>query len=211
VTPARTTAPAPATTSARSDFGPLADACPDIRLSASAAGASAPHGIGAWNTGRPEHESARLVGTLVHRLFEQVDNAVEAGHEPLAERCRSLVQARERAGVPDPDRVIDEAVARFRAIASRPVVARLLGSGDRLHEVPFAMRRGGELVHGTIDTIVRHDDVVTVVEIKTGRPAVEHTTQLALYVEAAAVLFPPPARVEGVLVYPGDELWLSSP
>jgi ATP-dependent helicase/nuclease subunit A len=87
----------------------------------------------------------------------------------------------------------------------------LLGSGERLHEVPFALRRDGEIVLGTIDTLVRHGDAVTVVELKTGRRAPEHAAQLALYVEAARALFPPPARVDGVLVYADDELWSSSP
>jgi ATP-dependent exoDNAse (exonuclease V) beta subunit len=77
--------------------------------------------------------------------------------------------------------------------------------------VPFALRRNGEIVLGTIDTLVRHGDAVTVVELKTGRRAPEHAAQLALYVEAARALFPPPARVDGVLVYADDELWSSSP
>jgi ATP-dependent exoDNAse (exonuclease V) beta subunit len=89
-------------------------------------------------------------------------------------------------------------------------VARLLFAGERLHEMPFALRRQGEIVRGTIDTLVRRDEGVTVVEIKTGRRAPEHERQLALYVEAAAALFPAPTRVDGVLVYPDDELWMSS-
>jgi ATP-dependent exoDNAse (exonuclease V) beta subunit len=88
---------------------------------------------------------------------------------------------------------------------------RLLGSGERLHEVPFAWRRDGDIVQGTIDTLVRRGDDVTVVELKTGRRTPEHAAQLALYVEAARALFPAPARVDGVLVYADDETWSSSP
>ena len=118
---------------------------------------------------------------------------------------------RERAGVADIDAVVRDAITRFDAICRRPVVTAVLMSGERMHEVPFALRRQGELVHGTIDTLVRGDGVVTVVEVKTGRRAPAHAHQLALYVEAARVLFPPPDRVEGVLVYPDEEVWLTLP
>jgi RecB family endonuclease NucS len=77
--------------------------------------------------------------------------------------------------------------------------------------VPFAFRRQGQLVHGTIDTLVRDEGVVTVIEVKTGPRAPAHEHQLALYVEAARALFPPPDQVDGVLVYPDDELWLTRP
>ena len=201
-------APAVDAATAAGDFGSIADADVDVRVSASAAGA--PASQPASGTERREHDSARLVGTLVHRLFEHVGDAGTGDPAWLAARLSALVNPRERAGIADLDVVFREAASRFEAIACRPVVARLLSSGERLHEVPFALRRHGELVHGTIDTLVRRDGVVTVVEIKTGRRAPEHERQLALYLEAAAALFPLPTRVEGVLVYPDDELWLSS-
>jgi ATP-dependent exoDNAse (exonuclease V) beta subunit len=156
------------------------------------------------------HESARLVGTLVHRLFEQHGLPAAADLDQLADRLLSLVHPRERADVADIDGVIREAVARFDAISRRTVVTGLFLSGERLHEVPFAFRRQGELVHGTIDTLVRRKGVVTVVEVKTGRRAPAHEHQLALYIEAARILFPSPDQVDGVLVYPDDELWLTS-
>ena len=202
---------------ARSDFGPVCDADADVRLAASTLDRGiAPGGATGAPVQRPgsrngDDESARLVGTLVHRLFEHIESVTDADHAILSDRLLSLVQPRERAAVSDLDTVLAEASSRFRAIASRPVVARLLQSGERLHEVPFALRRPGEIVHGTIDTLVRTGDGVTVVEIKTGREALEHEGQLALYLEAAAALFPPPARVQGVLVYPHTELWLSTP
>ena len=156
---------------ARTDFGPMADGGADLRLPATAAGGPAPHELREWG-GDGLGDSARLVGTLVHRLFEAVDPAEETDPSLLAERLLALVRPREHADATDLAGVIREAVARFSALASRPAVARLLASGERLHEVPFVLRRDGELVHGTIDTLVRLDDRVTVVEIKTGRRAI---------------------------------------
>jgi ATP-dependent helicase/nuclease subunit A len=209
VTPVRPVASAPDFTVRRSDFGSIADVPCEDRLSASAVGGQPPDGAtGGWG---PPHDSARLVGTLVHRLFEHARDPAPADREGLGDRLRSLVHPRERAGVADIDAVIRDAVTRFEAIARRPVVTGLFLSGERLYEVPFALRRQGELVHGTIDTLVRGDGVVTVVEVKTGRRAPAHAHQLALYVEAARVLFPPPDRVDGVLVYPDEEVWLTSP
>ena len=210
VTPVRPVAPAPDVTAGRSDFGVLADVPADVRLSASAADGPSTDPPG-WCAGGSAHEAARLVGTLVHRLFEHPAGPVTADHDLLAHRLRSLLHPRERAGVADMDAVVGEAIARFDAVCRRPVVTAVLMSGERMHEVPFALRRRGELVHGTIDTLVRRDGVLTVVEVKTGRRAPAHERQLALYVEAARALFPPPDRVEGVLVYPDDEVWLTLP
>jgi ATP-dependent helicase/nuclease subunit A len=209
VTPVRPVAPAPDFTRTRSDFDAIADMPPVGRLSASVAGGPVPEAP-AWRTDGSTPESARLVGTLVHRLFEHVGIQAIEDHVLLADRLLSLVHPRERAGVADLGDVIREARARFEAISQRPVLAELLESGERLHEVPFALRREGELVHGTIDTLVRAGGVVTVIEVKTGRRAPAHEHQLALYVEAARALFPPPDRVRGVLVYPDDEMWLTS-
>jgi ATP-dependent helicase/nuclease subunit A len=209
VTPVRPVAPAPDFTRTRSDFDPIADVPPVGRLSASAAGGPVPEAP-AWRTDSSTPESARLVGTLVHRLFEHVGIQAIEDQDLLADRLLSLVHPRERAGVADLGGVILEATARLDAISQRPVLVELLESGERLHEVPFALRREGELVHGTIDTLVRTDGVVTVIEVKTGRRAPAHEHQLALYIEAARALFPPPDRVRGVLVYPDDEMWLTS-
>ncbi|HZA35975.1 MAG TPA: UvrD-helicase domain-containing protein [Vicinamibacterales bacterium] len=209
ITPVRSVASSPDFTVGGSDFGVIGDLPADVRLSASTAGGRPPcdpTGVTVGST----HESARLVGTLVHRLFEQHGLPAAADRDQLADLLLSLVHPRERADVADMDGVIREAAARIDAISRRPVVTGLFLSGERLHEVPFAFRRHGELVHGTIDTLVRGKGVVTVVEVKTGRRAPAHEHQLALYIEAARALFPPPDQVDGVLVYPDDELWLTS-
>jgi ATP-dependent helicase/nuclease subunit A len=193
------------------DFEPIRDDEPELRRSASEAAAAASGLTEARRDVFPSDPSSRLVGTLVHRLFEQLDVTAVADDTSLAAQLRAFAGGGAWSDAVDLDAAVREAVARFVTIRSRPALARLLGSGARLHEVPFALRRDGEIVQGTIDTLVRHGSDVTVIELKTGRRAPEHEAQLALYLEAARALFPPPARVDGVLVYADDEVWSSSP
>ena len=146
----------------------------------------------------------RLLGTLVHRLMHR---AFDAGDEPagdeLANRARAMLDAEEAATFDDVDAAVQTAITTFRALRSRKDVTALLASGERVHEVPFSLRRPGSdraLVRGTIDCLVMRDDDVVVVEFKTGRKRAEHQAQLDVYVEAARVLFPQ-SRVSGVLIY----------
>ena len=94
---------------------------------------------------------------------------------------------------------------RLDGDASRPEVARLLSSGERIHELPFsyvAPGQPGRVLRGTIDCLVRQPDgSIVVIEFKTGAPSPAHTAQLDLYVGAARDIFPG-APVSGVVVYP---------
>ena len=57
------------------------------------------------------------------------------------------------------------------------------------------------ILRGTFDCLVqRRDGGMTVLELKTGKPAPEHEQQLSMYLTAARALFPGTA-VEGKLVY----------
>ena len=47
------------------------------------------------------------------------------------------------------------------------------------------------------------------VEFKTGRPTSDHLAQLGVYLEAARALFPGRA-VTGVVVYPGEDVWVEA-
>jgi ATP-dependent exoDNAse (exonuclease V) beta subunit len=194
-----------------SDLVPVRDAEPEVRRAASDAASAASALMYSGRAISPSDASSRLVGTLVHRLFEQLDSTAAADERSLAARLRAFASRVAWWDGVDSDAAIREAVDRFAVIRTRPALMRLLMSGECLHEVPFALRREGEIVLGTIDTLVRHGDTVTVVELKTGRRAPDHAAQLALYVEAARALFAPPTRVDGVLVYPDDELWSSLP
>ena len=81
----------------------------------------------------------------------------------------------------------------------------MLKSGEPLFEVPFSVRAAGAqtILRGTFDCLVRRSDgVVTVLELKTGKPLPEHREQLDIYLAAARALFPGTA-VEGNLIYAG--------
>ncbi len=150
--------------------------------------------------GSPRVEGAdRLLGTLVHRLLQRAP----APDADVARMARALLLEDELAGIDDVEGAIAAAVETWRAIAERDDVRALVASGERLHEVPFSLRRGGQLLRGTIDCLVMAPDGgVTVLEFKTGRKRPEHQAQLDVYVEAARALFPG-AIIDGRLIYPG--------
>jgi ATP-dependent helicase/nuclease subunit A len=153
----------------------------------------------ALRSGEARVEGAdRLLGTLVHRMLQRAP----APEVDLPRMARALLLDDEIAGIDDIEAALDAAAATYRAIAERDDVRALLQAGERLHEVPFSFRRGGELLRGTIDCLViAPGGPVTVVEFKTGRKRPEHQAQLDVYVDAARALFPG-AAVEGRLVYP---------
>jgi ATP-dependent exoDNAse (exonuclease V) beta subunit len=149
----------------------------------------------------------RLLGTIVHRLMERATDAGDAPAREIAARARALVAEGEAGVFDDVDAAMTAAASTFRALAARDDVKALLASGERLHEVPFSLRRQatsrtGEvlLIRGTIDCLVLRDGEVVVVEFKTGRKRAAHQAQLDVYVEAARALFPD-SRVSGVLIY----------
>jgi ATP-dependent helicase/nuclease subunit A len=151
--------------------------------------------------------TGRLVGTVVHRLFEQLDHAAADDENRLLARAEGLVPA---ADLSPEDRVAvaHEAAVCFRAVLGRDGVARtLVPGGSRVHEVPFSLRRGSTIVHGTIDSLVCLPDRVLVVEFKTGAPAASHHRQVEVYLQAARALFPD-RDVRGVLVYPDQDVWV---
>jgi ATP-dependent helicase/nuclease subunit A len=141
-----------------------------------------------------------LVGRLVHRLFQ---HAAE-DDEHVRDRARALVANDEWAAVEDPMRVVDAAVAAWRAIRCRPEVVSLVGSGRLHYEVPFSLHEpeSRTILRGTIDCLVQKPDGhVTVIEFKTGARRPLHDHQLSIYVRAASILFPG-SKVEGRLIYP---------
>jgi len=158
-------------------------------------------------------DTARLAGTLVHRLLEHLDAARKDDDERLRARLHSLTRSTERGNASAAEAAVEHAAGIFRGLLGRPSFHQLVAVGERLHEVPFSLRRhsdtGTTIVQGTIDSLVVGDDRVTVVEFKTGRPASDHLAQLGVYLEAARALYPGRA-VEGVVVYPGEDVWVTS-
>jgi len=147
------------------------------------------------DSGRRPVTPERLLGTLVHRLFQrQVDPAA------AIDACREhsdLVTDRERMEVGDIDVIVGRALGIYAAMRARPDVATVLASGTCHYEVPFSYLRGpssasgeAEVVRGVIDCLVIPDSgPPTVVEFKTGTPHPDHEAQTASYRAAVQAVF----------------------
>jgi ATP-dependent exoDNAse (exonuclease V) beta subunit len=139
--------------------------------------------------------SDRLLGTLVHRLFQRRVNpaSTEADVRALVPR---LIRAEEGelVGTDDVSAAAANAAALYLAFRRRPDVAGLLEAGRADYEVPFSFRppgRPGELIRGVVDCVVEAaDGTITVVEFKTGGPRPEHEVQAGLYAEALRAAWP---------------------
>ena len=146
-----------------------------------------------------------LVGTLVHRLFQQQPAGGGPGADEEEAAARALMRPEERATVPDPEQVLRAALAAWRAMRSRDDVRAAL-AGSRMHEVPFSLVVEGEprtVLRGTIDGMVRRaDGSLAVVEFKTGQRRDAHQRQLDVYVAAVRAMYPG-TDVTGVLLYAG--------
>jgi ATP-dependent helicase/nuclease subunit A len=149
----------------------------------------------------PAMREAARRGTLLHALFERLPGVAPAERHYLALRWL------ERAGV-------EEEAAR-RGIADSacaligdPAFADLFGE-DSLAEAPIAATLpDGRVVAGTVDRLCIRDELIRVVDFKTGRaiPAGEaeiprpHRSQMEAYAAALAVIFPG-RRIEASLLY----------
>jgi ATP-dependent helicase/nuclease subunit A len=155
-----------------------------------------------------DRAAARIVGTLVHRLFQVCDRAQPGDEAAVARRALGLTSPEELADLDEPGVVAHEAAAAFLALRRRPDVASLLDAATCLYEVPFSLLvppdgidRGATVMRGTIDCVARlPGGRVVVVEVKTGQPRSWHQAQLERYLAAARAIFPA-ERVEGVVLY----------
>ena len=146
--------------------------------------------------------SDRLLGILVHRLFEHA----EPGTEPATalEWCRRLLREEERAAAGDVEALLERAVSLWLRARDRADVVSALAGTARVFELPFSTTTPGfaTIVRGTIDCLVEKDDgSVLVVEFKTGKPRSSHQQQLDLYVSAARLIHPAAVSVQGTLLY----------
>lgn len=137
------------------------------------------------------NSDGRLVGTLVHRLLQRrvPPTTDESTIRTLAHQLVRRDERADAAGIGD---LVDEAVALYTRLRDREDLLTALASGDVHFEVPFSHThhdRPGETVRGVIDClIVPAQGPPVVLEFKTGRPAPEHETQVALYRDAARQL-----------------------
>lgn len=141
-------------------------------------------------------------GRLIHALFERLPAVPENRRRETADRW--LVEQGGMAEAIERKRVIDDVMT----VIADPRLADLFGP-DALAEAPIAaVVNGGLVVSGTIDRLLVGDEVIKLVDFKTGRRAPAnlddippyHLRQMAAYVAALAVIFPS-RRIEAKLLY----------
>ena len=146
--------------------------------------------------------SDRLLGILVHRLFEHGDPHAELPN--VIEQCRRLLRAEERIVLDDEESLLSRAAAVWMSARTRDDVAAALAGTARIFELPFsaALDGSGPIVRGTVDCVVQKPDgSILVLEFKTGRVRPIHQRQLDLYVAAVRQLHPEAPSVVGALLY----------
>jgi ATP-dependent helicase/nuclease subunit A len=146
-----------------------------------------------------------LTGTLVHRLFERFGTSLSRdGHdETITDELGRLIRDEEIVEAGDVEPLFEQARRAYLALCRDQVLLHALESGEALFEVPFSVRAASSqlILRGTFDCLIqRRDGGMTIVELKTGKPAPEHDQQLEVYLTAARAMFPGTA-VEGKLVY----------
>lgn len=165
----------------------------------------APSSLGADTVADPppdaEMQAAAERGLLLHSLFERLPDVA-----PEKRRDAALYWLEKSAGVGDAAQrteLADDALA----IIGDPAFAPIFGP-DSLAEAPIVAVVDTVVVSGTVDRLLVGDDVVRVVDFKTGRRAPSgpdavpegHLKQMSAYAAALAVIFPE-RRIEACLLY----------
>jgi RecB family exonuclease len=148
------------------------------------------------------------VGTLVHRLFERFGTSLAGvtGDRSIVDEVARLIRDDEIIEAGEEGKLFERACGAYLALCAQPAVVEALASGDAVFEVPFSVRPASSqmILRGTFDCVIRRrDGGMTVLELKTGKAALEHEQQLAMYLTAARAMFPG-TPVEGKLVYAGQ-------
>ncbi|MCF2514114.1 double-strand break repair helicase AddA [Sphingomonas sp. G124] len=158
----------------------------------------------------PEMREAALRGTLLHALFERLPGV------PAGTRRTLAVRWLERAGVDHQTR--QEIASAACALIEDPAFADLF-STEALAEAPIAATLAdGRVIAGTVDRLCIDQDLVRVIDFKTGRgvPAdlagipAAHRAQMDAYAEALRVIFPG-RRIEASLLYTSGPRLISLP
>jgi ATP-dependent exoDNAse (exonuclease V) beta subunit len=187
---------------ATDNFAPLVDPFELPRLAVTRALAPA---VEKRRRNQSETSGRSLTGTLVHRLFERFGTSLsgDAHAQSIADELARLIRDEETIEVGDVEQVFGQARDAYLALCGQRALSEALESGDTIFEVPFSVRPAASqtILRGTFDCLIqRRDGGMTVLELKTGKPAPEHEQQLKMYLIAARAMFPG-TRVDGKLVY----------
>ena len=152
----------------------------------------------------PVMRAAAERGRLLHALFERLPGVAPADRAVAADRW-----LRDIGGVDDAA-ARAEMVAQVSRILDDPALAPLFGPAS-LAEAPIAATiPDGRVIAGTVDRLLVGDNVVRVLDFKTGRrvpdePPPYHLAQMAGYAAALEAIFPG-RRVEASLLYTAGPL-----
>jgi len=145
--------------------------------------------------------SETVLGTLVHRLLQRLGVQPALDLASIEESAHAALRSTDGVEVSDVSELAARAAALYLALSRHPDVSATYGAERVLHEVPFALLDGDQMVRGTIDCLAQTGpNQLTVLEFKTGRPRPWHQHQVDLY-RRAAEAFQPGAEVKGHLVY----------
>ncbi len=159
----------------------------------------APSSLGLDAVSTPPTASAQAAarGQLLHGLFERLPSVAPADRGAAGRRwLNGYDEAESEAMINTVLSVIED--ARFAD----------LFAPEALAEAPIAGVANGIVVSGTVDRLVVTDDVVTVIDFKTGRRVPQgpnaipghHLRQMAAYAGVLETIFPG-RRIEGALLY----------
>jgi DNA helicase-2/ATP-dependent DNA helicase PcrA len=138
--------------------------------------------ITAWDLVRPlpsRATAARRIGTEVHRIIEEKSRGIS----PFADES----EFDEPGEVTEPGR-ITQLLERWEGLGYGDRTLATLPSGEPMVELPFAMRRGDQIIRGRIDAVYESDDGgLEIVDFKTGKrleKGDDEADQLVVYSEA---------------------------
>ncbi|HET9369734.1 MAG TPA: UvrD-helicase domain-containing protein [Vicinamibacterales bacterium] len=148
--------------------------------------------------------SQRLVGTLVHRLFQR-DMGDAIATEAIAALAGELLRDEELVDVIDVDGLCRRAASTYERLRNRADLREVLSSGQCFYEVGFSWRPdpgSPRIVRGIVDCVVLHTaGGATIVEIKTGTPRPDHQSQAEAYAAAVGCVLKIP-NISVKIVYP---------
>ena len=159
----------------------------------------------------PDMRAAAERGILLHSLFERLPAV------PAADRRAAALAWLARGKVGDPA-VAQEIADAALTVIENPAFAGLFAP-EALAEAPIAATLpDGRVIAGTVDRLCVGDDIVRVVDFKTGRRVPEsvdalpagHIAQMRAYADALGVIFPG-RRIEASLLYTHGPLLITLP
>ncbi|SCW46724.1 DNA helicase/exodeoxyribonuclease V, subunit A [Sphingobium faniae] len=158
----------------------------------------------------PAMRAAAERGRWLHALFQRLPDIAPERRRQSAERWLEQQGVGEAAQRRE---IVDHALQ----VVEEPGFAALFGPGS-LAEAPIAAVVGEAVIAGTVDRLCIEDDLIQLVDFKTGRIVplsleevpVAHVRQMAAYVAALRVIFPE-RRIEAGLLYTSAPRLLSLP